>query len=77
MDLGVAGDPSLEGVLEVDFLLRWCGAPLIIVLRINLNVIEWSKIFCFGRVPEVFDVGDQSRTRRSSHWTECSMVYLL
>ena len=48
----------LGGCLEVDFLLRWCGAPLIIVLRINLNVIEWSKLFCFGRVPEVFDVGD-------------------
>ena len=42
----------------MDFLLRWCGAPLIIVLRINLNVIEWSKLFGFGRVPEVLDVSD-------------------
>ena len=48
MDRGVARDPSLDGGLEVHFLLRWCDTPLIIVLRINLDVIEWSKILGFG-----------------------------
>ena len=32
--------------------------PFIIVLRINLDVVEWSKILAFGLVPTVPDVCD-------------------
>ena len=39
---------KLGGCLEVYFLFRCFDMPLIIVLRINLDVVEWSKMCGFG-----------------------------
>ena len=47
--------------MEVYFLLSCGDTPLIIVLRINLDVVEWSKMLGFGQIPKVLDVCGHQR----------------
>ena len=44
VDRGVVADPNLEGVRKC---ISSSGGE-VIVLRINLDVVEWSKILAFG-----------------------------
>ena len=60
MDLGVAGDPNLEGVWKC---ISSSGVEIrhSSVLRINLDVVEWSKMLGFGQIPKVLDVCGHQR----------------
>ena len=46
--------------------------PLIIVLRINLDVVEWSKMLGFGQIPKVLDVC--GRQRQGDHHISLDVI---